>query len=349
MLSIECFTRRSLQAPNQKMKRLVFIRLVVVGVFLASAFDVNAQTPEQVRRIGVLMNGVAVNSTAQSYLTTFVQTLGSLGWFEGQNLRIDYRWNAGDPPLARTYATDLISLTPSVILSSSTTNLAALQRVTRTIPIVFVEVSDPLAQGFIPSLAHPGGNITGFTAFRLSMGGQWIELLREIAPTVARVLLIFNPETSPQSRIFSQSIEAAAASLAVEVNQVSVRDTADIESAIEHFSRQPNGGLIVPSDTFTQMRRGLIVELAARHKVPAIYANPDFVRNGGLMYYGFDFVEQFRQAASYVDRILKGANPGDLPVQQPTKFALVINLKTAKALRLEVRSSLLSRADEVIE
>jgi putative ABC transport system substrate-binding protein len=330
------------------MKRRIFIRFVG-GAILTSPFGVNAQTPEQVRRIGVLMNGVAASSTAQSYVATFVQTLGNLGWIEGQNLHIDYRWNAGEPPLARTYATELISLTPDVILSSSTTNLAALQRVTHTIPIVFVEVSDPVAQGFIPSLAHPGGNITGFTAFRLSMGGQWIELLKEIVPTVARILLIFNPETSPQSKVFLQSIEAAAPSFAVEVSQAPVRDATDIESAIEFFSRRPNGGLIVPSGTFTQMRRGLIVALAARHQLPAIYASPDFVRNGGLMYYGFDFAEQFRQAASYVDRILNGAKPGDLPVQQPTKFALIINLKTAKALRLEVRSSLLSRADAVIE
>ena len=308
-----------------------------------------AQQTDRVRRIGVLMNGVATDSTAQSYVAEFVQTLDNLGWVEGQNLHIDYRWNAGEPLLARTYVAELISLKPDAILSSSTTNLVALQRVTHTIPIVFVEVSDPVAQGFIPSLAHPGGNITGFTAFMASMGGQWIELLKEIAPTVARTLLIYNPETSPQSELFLKSIQAAAPSFSVEVSRASVRDTNDIESAIDIFSRRPNGGLIVPSDTFTQMRRGLIVELAARHRLPAIYRSPEFVRNGGLMSYGFDFVEQFRQAASYIDQILKGAMPGELPVKQPTRFSLVINRKTAKALGLEISSKLLARADEVVE
>ena len=324
--------------------------MALAGAFvLALPSRAEAQTSGQARRIGVLMNGIAANAAAQSYVAEFVQALGNLGWTDGQNLRIDYRWNAGEPALARSYAAELVGMAPDVILSSSTTNLVALQRATRTIPIVFVEVSDPVAQGFIPSLAHPGGNITGFTAFRVSMAGQWIELLKEIAPHVTRVLLIYNPETSPQSKVFLQSIEAAAPSLAVEVSHAPVHDTSDIEATLEMFSRQPRGGLIVPSDTFTQMRRGLIVELAARHRLPAIYASAEFVRNGGLMYYGFDFVEQFRQAASYVDQILKGASPGDLPVRQPTKFVLAINMKTAKALHLDVGSSLLARADSVIE
>jgi putative ABC transport system substrate-binding protein len=286
------------------------------------------------------MNGVAANEAPHSHYETFVQSLKNLGWTDGENIRIDCRWNAGEPALSRTYAADLTHLAPDVILTSSTTNLIALLKVNQTIPMVFVQVADPLAQGFVPSLEHPGGHLTGFTAFRTSMGGQWIEMLKQIAPDVERVLLIFNPETSPQSKVFLQSVEAAAPQFAVKIT---------LQSAIEEFSKRPNGGLIMPSDTFTLMRRGLIVELAARHRLPAIYMSTDFVRNGGLIYYGFDSAEQFRQAASYVDRILKGANPGDLPVQQPTKFALIINLKAANALGLHVPPALLARADEVLE
>jgi putative tryptophan/tyrosine transport system substrate-binding protein len=333
------------------MRRREFVGLValVIAAPLTFAIDANAQTPARVRRIGVLMNGVAANETAQSYAQTFVQELNSSGWTEGQNLQIDWRWSAGEPALARTYAADLISLAPDAILSASTTNLTALLRVNQTVPIVFVEVADPIAQGLVPSMEHPGGNLTGFTAFRVSMGGQWIELLKEVAPRVTRVLLIFNPETSPQSKVFLQSIQTAASSFGVEIVPNAVQDAADIETSVESFARRPDGGLIIPADTFTQMRRGLIVELAARYRLPAIYTAPDFVRNGGLIYYGFDFVEQFRQAALYVDRILRGAKAGDLPVQQPTKFALIINLRTANALGLQVSPTLLARASKVIE
>jgi putative tryptophan/tyrosine transport system substrate-binding protein len=333
------------------MRRREFVGLValVIAAPLTFAIDANAQTPARVRRIGVLMNGVAANETAQSYAQTFVQELNSSGWTEGQNLQIDWRWSAGEPALARTYAADLISLAPDAILSASTTNLTALLRVNQTVPIVFVEVADPIAQGLVPSMEHPGGNLTGFTAFRVSMGGQWIELLKEVAPRVTRVLLIFNPETSPQSKVFLQSIQTAASSFGVEIVPNAVQDAADIETSVESFARRPDGGLIIPTDTFTQMRRGLIVELAARYRLPAIYTAPDFVRNGGLIYYGFDFVEQFRQAALYVDRILRGAKAGDLPVQQPTKFALIINLRTANALGLQVSPTLLARASKVIE
>jgi putative tryptophan/tyrosine transport system substrate-binding protein len=333
------------------MRRREFVGLValVIAAPLTFAIDANAQTPARVRRIGVLMNGVAANETAQSYAQTFVQELNSSGWTEGQNLQIDWRWSAGEPALARTYAADLISLAPDAILSASTTNLTALLRVNQTVPIVFVEVADPIAQGLVPSMEHPGGDLTGFTAFRVSMGGQWIELLKEVAPRVTRVLLIFNPETSPQSKVFLQSIQTAASSFGVEIVPNAVQDAADIETSVESFARRPDGGLIIPTDTFTQMRRGLIVELAARYRLPAIYTAPDFVRNGGLIYYGFDFVEQFRQAALYVDRILRGAKAGDLPVQQPTKFALIINLRTANALGLQVSPTLLARASKVIE
>ena len=216
-------------------------------------------------------------------------------------------------------------------------------------PIVFVEVADPVAQGFVASMEHPGGDITGFTAFRTSMAGQWLDLLKEIAPRVERVLVIFNPETSPQSKLFLNTIGSAAPSLGVEVVPAPVRDAAEIEQAIERFSHRPDGGVIVPSDTFTQMRRGLFVELTARYSLPAIYSSPDFVRNGGLMYYGFDFAEQFRRAAHYVDQILKGTSPKDLPIGQPNKLALIINLKTAKALGLTVPAQLIARAAEAID
>jgi putative tryptophan/tyrosine transport system substrate-binding protein len=328
------------------MRRRDFIALV--GVALASVRDAQAQTLDRPRRVGVLMNGAAANELPRSHFETFVQSLKELGWVDGENVRIDCRWNAGEPALARTYAADLTHRAPDVILTSSTTNLIALLKVNQTIPTVFVQVADPLAQGFVPSLDHPGGNITGFTAFRTSMGGQWIEMLKQIAPEVERVLLVFNPETSPQAKVFLQSIEAAAPGFAVEITQVAVQDASDIESAIDEFARRPKGGLIIPTDTFTLMRRGLIVELAARHRLPAIYMSADFVRNGGLVYYGFDTAEQFRQAAAYVDRILKGAKPGDLPVRQPTKFALIVNLKTADALGLQVPAALLARADEVL-
>src|SRR5262249_53105293 len=248
-----------------------------------------------------------------------------------------------------TYAKDLAGLRPDVILSSSTTNLIALREVAHSTPIVFVEVADPVAQGFVASMERPGGDITGFTAFRTSMAGPWLYLLKEMAPHIVRVLVIFNPETSPQSKIYLNAITAAAPSLGVEVVPAPVIDAAEIEQAIERFSRRPHGSVIVPSDTFTQMRRGLFVELTARYSLPAIYSSPDFVRNGGLMYYGFDFAEQFRRAAHYVDQILKGANPGDLPVGQPNKLALIINLKTAKALGLAVPAQLIARADEAID
>jgi putative ABC transport system substrate-binding protein len=308
-----------------------------------------AARASEVRRVGVLMNGVAANVAGQSYVQTFVQELTRLGWTEGRNLQLDMRWNAGELSLARTYAADLIALRPDVILASSTANLAALQEATRTIPIVFVEVADPLAQGFVPNMEHPGGNITGFTGFRASMAGQWLDLLKEIAPGTKRVMLIFNPDTAPQSKLFLTAVTAAGGAMNLEIVAGPVRDAADIERMMEGFSHQPDGAVIVPSDTFTQMRRGLFVELAARYRLPAVYFSSEFVRTGGLIAYGFDLAAQFRSAADYVDRILKGARPGDLPVEQPSKLSLVINLKAAKAMGLQVPAQLIARADEVIE
>jgi len=295
------------------------------------------------------MNADATSKLQQSYLESFVQGLRNLGWIETQNLRIELRWTGGDAERARSAATELLQLSPDLIFSSSTANLSALLKQGPTMPIVFIQVSDPVAQGFVSNLAHPGGNITGFTAFEVSMGGKWVDLLKQMAPSLKRVALVFNPETSPQNKFFLSSVEAAAPSFGVAVAAARLQDDAGIEPAIETLSRQPDTGLIFPPDTFMQMRSKRIVEIVARYRLPALYVEGDYLEDGGLMSYSQNFDEQFRQAASYVDCILKGAKPGDLPIQLPTKFKLVINLTAAKALDLTVPPSLLALADEVIE
>jgi putative tryptophan/tyrosine transport system substrate-binding protein len=308
-----------------------------------------AQQPGPVRGVGVLMNGAETDPHSKGYISAFQQALRTLGWIEGKNLRVDVRWTAGDPARTRVYAPELVGLAPDAILCVSSPNLAALQRATPTLPIVFTLVSDPVAQGFVSSIAHPDGNITGFTAYESSMGGKWIDLLKQIAPDLARVAIIFNPDVSIQSKLFLRSVEAAAPSFGVEVTAAPVRSTDDIESAIAGLSRQSNAGLIIPPDGFLTVRRQLVVELAARYRLPAIYPQYEYVIAGGLIYYGTDFNDQFRQAAIYVDRILKGGKPADLPIQQPTKFKLVINLKAARALGIELPIGLMLLADEVIE
>jgi putative ABC transport system substrate-binding protein len=307
--------------------------------------------PERMRRVGVLMNGAATETVPQSYVTAFVQALRQLGWIEGQNLRVDVRWNAGDAALARIYAAQLIGLMPDVILTASTTNLTVIRQATNIVPTVFLQVSDPVEQGFVGSVTKPGGNLTGFSMFEFSVGGKWLDLLKEIAPGLAQVGVMFNPDTSPQSKFFMRAVEAAAPSLGVQATAIPVRTTADIEPAFESLARQPNSGLILPTDTFTRMRQGLIAELAARHRLPSISAGQDFAKDGGLMYYGpiVNLLNQFRQAASYIDRILKGEKPGDLPIQRADKYTLVINLKTARVLGLTVPLPLVGLADEVIE
>jgi len=312
-----------------KMKRRKFITLLG-GAAAAWPLAARAQQPQQMRRIGVLMNSTATDATWQSYFAAFVQGLHQLGWIEGQNLRIDTRWSAGDAALARIYAAQLIGLTPEVILASSTTNLTVIQQATSTVPVVFIQVSDPVAQGFV--------------------GNKWLDLLKEIAPGLARVGVMFNPDTSPQSKFFMRSIEAAAPSLGVQASVIPVRATADIEPAFERFAA-PNSELILPTDTFTNLRIELIADLAARHRLPSISAYDRFPKLGGLMYYGasINSLDQFQQAASYVDRILKGAKPGDLPIQRADKYTLVINLKVAKALGLTVPLPLAGLADELIE
>jgi ABC-type uncharacterized transport system substrate-binding protein len=328
------------------MRRRDFVTLLGSA---AAAWPLAAARAQQPRRIGVLMNGVETDAASRGYVAAFVQGLGRLGWIDGKNLHIDYRWNGGDAELARAYAAELVKLAPDVILSSSTPNLSALQRLSPTIPTVFIEVSDPITQGFVLNLARPGGNITGFASFEFTIGGKWLDLLRQLAPAIARVAVMFNPQTSPQSKYFQGSIESAASTLGVSAIAAPVQSVADVERAIENLSRQPNSGLIFLSDSFTLANRKLIVELAARYRVPAIYASIGAVRDGGLISYGPEFGDQFRQAAIYVDRILKGAKPGELPIQSPTKFTLGINLKAAKALGIEVPLSLLLIADEQIE
>ena len=331
------------------MKRRQFITLL--GGAATWPLAARAQQPERLRRVGVLMNGAATETIPQSYVAAFVRELSQLGWSEGRNLRIDVRWNAGDAALARIYAAQLIGLTPDVILTASTTNLTVVQQATSTIPVVFVQVSDPVEQGFVASITKPGGNLTGFSMFEFSVGGKWVDLLKEIAPSLARVAVMFNPDTSPQSKFFMQSIEAAAPSLGVQASVIPVRATADIEPAFEHLARAPNGGLILPTDSFTNLRIELIADLAARHRLPSISAYDRFPKVGGLMYYGasINTLDQFQQAASYVDRILKGTKPGDLPIQRADKYTLVINLKVAKTLGLTVPLPLVGLADEVIE
>ena len=334
------------------MKRRAFITLLGgAAAATPSVLWPLAARAQTVRRIGVLMNGAPTQTESQSYVTAFIEELRQLGWTEGQNLRIEIRWSAGDAQLARIYAAQLIGLQPDVILAASTTNLGAVREATSDVPVVFIQVSDPVAQGFVTSITKPGGNLTGFSQYEFSIGGKWLDLLKEAAPGLARVAVMFDPETSPQSKFFMRAVEAAASSLGVKVVMAEVRTTADIEPAFESFAREPNGGLMLPTGTFTGLRLPLITELANRHRLPAIAASLRFPKEGGLMYYGSNanLPDHFRQAASYVDRILKGTKPGDLPIQSPNKYTLVINLKTAKALGLNISLPLTGLADELIE
>jgi putative ABC transport system substrate-binding protein len=300
------------------------------------------------RRIGVLMGFAEDNADAQALLAAFLQSLQQLGWTDGRNVRIDTRWGGGDAERHRRYAAELVTLTPDVILASSSPALGPLLQATRTIPIVFTAITDPVGAGFVDSLARPGGNATGFTSFEYGNSGKWLELLKEIAPHVTRVAVLRDAAIAAGIGQFG-AIQSAAPSLGVEVSALNVRDAGEIERAFAAFARSSNGGLIVTSSALAYIHRNLIITLAARHKLPAVYNNRYFVTGGGLVSYGPDRIDQFRRAAGYVDRILKGEKPADLPVQAPTKYELVINLKTAKALGLDVPPTLLARADEVIE
>ena len=329
------------------MRRRDFIRLIG-GAAAAWPLPARAQQPEGMRRVGVLMAFAENDPEAQASITVFRQALQKLGWSDGRNVRIDCRWGGADRERISGYAIELVGLKPDVILVSTGLVLQPLRRETRSIPIVFTQTSEPVQNGFVASLGHPGGNITGFTTFEDSVWGKSLEMLKEVAPHVARVAVILNPDQVPQAGMW-RAVEAAAPSLGVKATATPVRNAADIERAINAFAPEPNGGLIVLPSGATTVYRELIIALAARHRLPAIYAYRQFIADGGLISYGFDLAEQYRGAAAYVDRILRGEKPGDLPVQQPTKFELVINLKTAKALGLHVPSQLQQLADEVIE
>jgi putative ABC transport system substrate-binding protein len=328
-------------------KRRDFITLLG-GTAATWPLAARAQQRETMRRIGVLMNLASDDAEGQARLAAFHQGLQQLGWTVGKNVQIDYRWGAGDADRIRKFVAELVALAPDVILSTGSPSVAAFQQATRTVPIVFVTVVDPVSSGFVDTLARPGGNITGFALLEYSISGKWLQLLKEIAPRVTRAAVIRDPAlTSGGGQL--GVIQAVAPSVGVEVTPLNVRDAGEIERAITAFARSPNGGLIVTASTLAGVHRDLIIALAARHKLPAVYAVRYLVVGGGLISYGPDTVDQYRRAADYVDRILKGEKPTDLPVQAPTKYDLVINLKTARALGIEVSPNLLARADEVIE
>jgi putative tryptophan/tyrosine transport system substrate-binding protein len=330
-----------------QLKRRKFITLL--GGAAAWPLAARAQQGERVRRIGVLVSMLESDPRGLEYITAFAQGLAELGWAVGRNVRIEYRWGAGDLDRFRRYAAELVALSPDVVLASGGSIVGAFQQASRTVPIVFVATIDPVGGGYVESLSRPGTNATGFASFEFSMSGKWLELLKEIAPDVKRVAVIRDPSVPAGSGGLA-AIQTVAPSLGVELTPVGVRDAGEIERVITAFARGSNGGLIMvgPSSS-VQRYRDLIIALAARHRLPAVYSNRRFVTDGGLISYSTDNLDQYRRAAGYVDRILKGEKPADLPVQAPTKYELIINLKTAKALGLHMPPMLLARADEVIE
>jgi putative tryptophan/tyrosine transport system substrate-binding protein len=324
--------------------------LGVLGGAMARPLVAGAQQADGMRRVGVLSNLAESDSEAQAPVAALHQALAELGWVDGRNIRIDHRWAAGDPRRLTAFAKELLGLQPDVIIGHTTPSVIALRKETDTIPIVFVQVSDPIGTGFITNLARPGGNITGFTNFEASMGGKWVGMLKEIAPNVARAALMFNPETAPYViRYYLKPFEVAAPLLGVQPSANPVHNDREVDSAITALASNPGGGLIVMPDGFNIVHRERIIALAARHKLPAIYPYRFAVAEGGLIGYGVDQVDLFRRTAAYIDRILKGTKPAALPVQAPVKFELAINLKTARMLGLTVPPTLLATADEVIE
>jgi putative ABC transport system substrate-binding protein len=331
------------------MERRTFISLLG-GVAVVWPTAARAQQLERVRRIGVLMGWAESDPDAQAALVAFFKGLQELGWADGRNLRIDLRWAAGDIGRMQEFAKELVALRPEMILANTTPVAKALHKETQSIPVVFVIVSDPVGAGVVASLSRPGGNITGFINVETAMGGKWVELLKELAPAVKRVGIMFNPDTAPGGgSYFMGPIEAAARSFGVEAIKTPVRSDGEIETVIIGLAREPGSGLVVMTDGFMTVHRGSIIPLAARNNVPAIFAEAFSPREGGLMSYGANVKDIFSRAASYADRILRGARPADLPVQTPTKFELVINLKAVRALGLNVPPTLLARADELIE
>jgi putative tryptophan/tyrosine transport system substrate-binding protein len=327
------------------MKRREFITLIGGAAW---PLAVQAQQPDRMRRIGVLIGTAESDPDGQNRLTALRNGMQELGWLDGQNVRIDVRWGTSDG-LTRDYAVEIVRFSPDVIVANGTPACFAFKQQTQTIPVVFAQVIDPVGQGLVQNLARPRGNLTGFTNYEFSIGGKWLQLLKEIAPRLIQVAVLFHPPTAPFAGSFLDLIEEAAHSLSVEMVTSPIHNEVGISDAIDVCARNPDSGLMVIPSIFMSARRKLIVELAAQSRVPALYPFRYFAASGGLMSYGIDDEDLFRRAASYVDRILKGERPGDLPVQQPTKFELVINLKAAKALGLDVPPTLLTRADAVIE
>jgi putative tryptophan/tyrosine transport system substrate-binding protein len=330
------------------MRRREFITMLG-GAAVAWPFAAGAQQLEVVRRIGVLMGFAESDREGQTFVAAFREGLQKLGWVEGRNIRIDYRWTALDKELIQRFAKELVALQPDLILTQSTPATAELLRQTRTIPIVFALVADPIGSGFVASFPRPGGNITGFVTMEPTVAGKWLELLKETAPRVTRVAMLFNPATAPYAEYWLNPFKAAAASVAVEAIVAPVHGTSELESVVAAQAHEPNGGLIVMPDTFTTEHRSEITSLAARYRLPAVYPYRVFTESGGLLSYGDDLTDNFRRAASYVDRILKGEKPAELPVQAPVKFDLSINLKAARALGIAVAPSMIARADQVLD
>jgi putative ABC transport system substrate-binding protein len=320
------------------------------GALSARPFAARAQQDKEMRRVGVLMQVGDNDTEAQARIKVLQEALQQLGWSNGRNIRFEYRWADGKDDSAQQFAKELVELGLDAIVGQGTISARALQRATQTIPVVFVQVTNPVAAGFITSLAHPAGNITGFSMYEPDIGTKWVQILKEIAPGVARVAVLFNPETAPGRGVyFERAIEAASPALALKPFAVPVHDAAEIERAIDAIAQEPNAGLVVPPDATTYVHKELVVRLTEERRIPAIFSQRFFAAAGGLVCYGVDTAELFRQAAAYVDRILRGAKPSDLPVQAPTKFELIINIKTAKTLGLTVPPTLLASADEVIE
>jgi putative ABC transport system substrate-binding protein len=328
------------------MRRREFISLM--GSAAAWPLAARAQQPERMRRIGMLMLFAEDDPAAKIRIAAFIEGLHQLGWTVGRNVEIDIRWSAADAVRSRRFAAELVALAPDVVLAGASEATAALREVTRTVPIVFAGVTDPVGAGYVASLARPGGNATGLAYVEYGMGGKWLELLKEIAPRVTRAAILRDP-TLPAGIGLLGAIQSAAPSFGVETSPVDVRDASEIERVIMDFARKPNGGLIVATSPAAVVNRKLIIKVAAKHSLPAVYFLKDFVEEGGLISYGPDIADQYRRAAGYIDRILKGEKPADLPVQAPTKFDVAINIKTAKALGLTVPPALIARADKVIE
>ena len=322
--------------------------ITLLGAAVALPLAARAQESERVRRIAVLIPGTADDAEYQARMVAFLQGLQQLGWSDGRNVRIDIRYAAGDANFTRKYAAELITLAPDVILAPGSTTVGPLLQATRTVPIVFATILDPVGAGFVDSLARPGGNATGFIAFEYGLSGKWLELLKLIAPSLTRVAILRDPATAAGIGQFA-AIQSVAPSFAVDLRPIDVREAGEIERAVTAFARSSNGGLIVTAASGSAIYSNQIITLAARHKLPAVYSDRHFVTGGGLISYGPDRIDQYRQAAGYVDRILKGEKPADMPVQAPTKYELVINLKIAKTLSLSVPPTLLASANEVIE